>query len=241
MAARSTQEGLPPSSGPRRAASSSPGAEGARDVLARELGADVVPLYRTVELRPERFPEADLVVLASASAARSFAALGLDFPAFRSGRSRPPRRAASGSASSPRPRPTTGTGSSRAVKLAASQRRFITLLTDFGLEDDFVGTCKGVIKRIAPDAEVIDITHGIAPQHVLQGALVLANTLPYMPEGVHMAVVDPGVGGERKALALQGGDGRLFVGPDNGLLLARRRAARRRRGGRRAHRTTSSC
>jgi S-adenosylmethionine hydrolase len=66
---------------------------------------------------------------------------------------------------------------------------------------------------------VIDITHGIPPQHVLQGALVLANTLPYMPSGVHVAVVDPGVGGERKALALRGGDGRLYVGPDNGLLL----------------------
>jgi S-adenosyl-L-methionine hydrolase (adenosine-forming) len=66
---------------------------------------------------------------------------------------------------------------------------------------------------------VIDITHGISPQHVLQGALVLANTLPYMPSGVHVAVVDPGVGGERKPLALRGGDGRLYVGPDNGLLL----------------------
>jgi S-adenosylmethionine hydrolase len=66
---------------------------------------------------------------------------------------------------------------------------------------------------------VIDITHGIPPQHVLQGALVLANTLPYMPSGVHVAVVDPGVGGKRKALALRGGDGRLYVGPDNGLLL----------------------
>jgi S-adenosyl-L-methionine hydrolase (adenosine-forming) len=76
-----------------------------------------------------------------------------------------------------------------------------------------------VIKRIAPEADVIDITHGIPPQHVLQGALVLANTLPYMPEGVHMAVVDPGVGGPRKALAVRGGDGRLYVGPDNGLLL----------------------
>jgi S-adenosylmethionine hydrolase len=76
-----------------------------------------------------------------------------------------------------------------------------------------------VIKQIAPDAEVIDITHGIPPQHVLQGALVLANTLPYMPVGVHMAVVDPGVGGPRKALAVRGGDGRLYVGPDNGLLL----------------------
>jgi S-adenosyl-L-methionine hydrolase (adenosine-forming) len=76
-----------------------------------------------------------------------------------------------------------------------------------------------VIKRIAPEADVLDITHGIPPQHVLQGALVLANTLPYMPEGVHMAVVDPGVGGPRKALAVRGGDGRLYVGPDNGLLL----------------------
>jgi S-adenosyl-L-methionine hydrolase (adenosine-forming) len=76
-----------------------------------------------------------------------------------------------------------------------------------------------VIKRIAPEADVIDITHGIPPQHVLQGAFVLANTLPYMPEGVHMAVVDPGVGGPRKALAVRGGDGRLYVGPDNGLLL----------------------
>jgi S-adenosyl-L-methionine hydrolase (adenosine-forming) len=76
-----------------------------------------------------------------------------------------------------------------------------------------------VIKRIAPDVEVIDITHGIRRQDVLQGALVLANTLPYMPVGVHMAVVDPGVGSGRKPLALYGGNGRLFVGPDNGLLL----------------------
>jgi len=92
-------------------------------------------------------------------------------------------------------------------------------LTDFGLEDDFVGTCHGVVKRIAPDAEVIDITHGIEPQNVLQGALVLASTLPYMPDGIHLAVVDPGVGGDRMPLALRGADGRLFVGPDNGLLL----------------------
>jgi S-adenosylmethionine hydrolase len=95
----------------------------------------------------------------------------------------------------------------------------ITFLTDFGLQDDFVGTCHGVIARIAPDARVIDITHGIPPQHVLQGALVLANTLPYMPEGVHLAVVDPGVGSERRAVALRSGDGRLHVGPDNGLLV----------------------
>jgi S-adenosyl-L-methionine hydrolase (adenosine-forming) len=96
---------------------------------------------------------------------------------------------------------------------------FITFLTDFGLQDDFVGTCHGVIKRILPEAEVIDITHGIRPGRVLQGALVLANTLPYMPAGVHLAVVDPGVGGGRRALALRDAEGRLYVGPDNGLLL----------------------
>jgi S-adenosylmethionine hydrolase len=96
---------------------------------------------------------------------------------------------------------------------------FITFLSDFGLRDDFVGTCHGVIKRIAPDAEIIDITHGIEPQSILQGALVLANTIPYMPAGVHLAVVDPGVGGPRCALALRDAPGRLYVGPDNGLLV----------------------
>jgi S-adenosyl-L-methionine hydrolase (adenosine-forming) len=95
----------------------------------------------------------------------------------------------------------------------------ITFLSDFGLQDAFVGTCHGVMKRIAPDAQIIDITHGIPPQQVLQGALVLANTLQYMPEGVHLAVVDPGVGSHRRALVVRTGDGRLLVGPDNGLLL----------------------
>jgi S-adenosylmethionine hydrolase len=97
--------------------------------------------------------------------------------------------------------------------------RFITFLTDFGLQDDFVGTCHGVMKRIAPDVEIIDITHGISAQGVLQGALTLANTLPFMPAGVHLAVVDPGVGGSRRALALRDGEGRVHVGPDNGLLI----------------------
>jgi S-adenosylmethionine hydrolase len=95
----------------------------------------------------------------------------------------------------------------------------ITFLTDFGLSDDFVGVCRGVMKRISPQTEVIDITHGIPPQAVLQGALVLANTIPYMPEGVHLAVVDPGVGGSRRPLALRDAAGRLYVGPDNGLLI----------------------
>ena len=75
----------------------------------------------------------------------------------------------------------------------------ITFLTDFGLEDDFVGTCHGVMKRIEPEVEIIDITHGIEPHGVLQGAIVLANTLPYLAEGVHLAVVDPGVGGARRS------------------------------------------
>ena len=97
--------------------------------------------------------------------------------------------------------------------------RVITFLTDFGVSDDLVGTCHGVMKRIAPEVEIIDISHGVAPQQVLQGALVLRNTLPYMPEGVHLAVVDPGVGTDRKAIALRSADGRLYVGPDNGLLI----------------------
>jgi len=99
------------------------------------------------------------------------------------------------------------------------RHRFITFLTDFGLADDFVGTCHGVIKRLAPDVEIIDITHGISPQAVLQGALVLRNTIRYMPEGVHLAVVDPGVGSSRRPLVLRDSAGRVYVGPDNGLLI----------------------
>jgi S-adenosyl-L-methionine hydrolase (adenosine-forming) len=95
----------------------------------------------------------------------------------------------------------------------------VTFLSDFGLQDDFVGTCHGVIKRIAPETEIIDITHGIPRLQILQGALVLANTVPYMPVGVHLAVVDPGVGSQRRALALQDEEGRFYVGPDNGLLV----------------------
>jgi S-adenosylmethionine hydrolase len=94
----------------------------------------------------------------------------------------------------------------------------ITFLTDFGLQDDFVGVCRGVMKRIAPGAQILDLSHGIRPQAVTEGALVLARAMPYLPEGVHLAVVDPGVGGDRRAVALRAWDGRLYVGPDNGLL-----------------------
>ena len=94
----------------------------------------------------------------------------------------------------------------------------VTLLTDYGRDDDFVGVCHGVIRTIHPEASIVDITHGIRRYAVRQGAIVLRNTLPYMPPGVHLAVVDPQVGTERRALALRSGDGRLLVGPDNGLL-----------------------
>src|SRR5205809_7669616 len=97
--------------------------------------------------------------------------------------------------------------------------RFVTFLSDYGLHDEFVGTCHGVIKRIAPDVQIVDLTHGIPPQNVLHGALVLAKTLEYVPLGVHLAVVDPGVGTARRPLALEDGEGRLYVGPDNGLLV----------------------
>jgi S-adenosylmethionine hydrolase len=99
------------------------------------------------------------------------------------------------------------------------KHRFISFLSDFGLTDDFVGACHGVIKRIAPDVEIIDVTHGITPQAVLAGALVLRNTLRYMPPGVHLAVVDPGVGSTRRPVIVRDANGELFVGPDNGLLV----------------------
>jgi S-adenosylmethionine hydrolase len=95
---------------------------------------------------------------------------------------------------------------------------YITFLTDFGLRDDFVGVCRGVIKRIAPEAQILDLSHGIGPQAVREGALMLARAIPYLPEGIHLAVVDPGVGGDRRAIAIRTADGRHFVGPDNGLL-----------------------
>ena len=94
----------------------------------------------------------------------------------------------------------------------------VTLLTDYGRDDDFVGVCHGVIRSIDPEVSIIDITHGIRHYAVRQGALVLRNTLPYMPVGVHVAVVDPQVGTERRALALRTADGRILVGPDNGVL-----------------------
>jgi hypothetical protein len=95
----------------------------------------------------------------------------------------------------------------------------VTFLSDYGLDDDFVGVCHGVIARIAPDARVIDLTHGVARHDIRSGALVLRRALPFFAPGVHLAVVDPEVGGERRAVALRTAEqDRLLVGPDNGLL-----------------------
>lgn len=94
----------------------------------------------------------------------------------------------------------------------------ISFLSDYGLGDDFVGVCHGVIARICPAARVIDLTHGIARHDVQSGALLLAGAIDYLPLGVHLAVVDPDVGAARRAIALRTGDGRMMVGPDNGLL-----------------------
>jgi S-adenosylmethionine hydrolase len=96
--------------------------------------------------------------------------------------------------------------------------RFITFLSDYGLEDEFVGVCRGVIKRFAPDVEILDISHGIPPQDIHAGAAVLAQAVGYMPRAIHFAVVDPGVGTKRRAAVIATKSGSVLVGPDNGLL-----------------------
>jgi len=93
----------------------------------------------------------------------------------------------------------------------------ITLLTDFGTEDSYVGAMKGVILSINPDATIIDISHQIPPQDITAGAFVLSQAAPFFPKGtVHIAVVDPGVGGKRKPILIET-DKYFFVGPDNGI------------------------
>ena len=95
----------------------------------------------------------------------------------------------------------------------------ISFLSDYGTADDFVGVCHGVIATIAPGATVIDVTHGIPRHDVRSGAIALRRALPFMPPGVHLAIVDPEVGTERRAIAVRTAEeGHLLVGPDNGLL-----------------------
>ena len=96
----------------------------------------------------------------------------------------------------------------------------ITLTTDFGLADQYVPSVKGVILCVNPRAVIMDVTHEVRPQRIEQAAFLLAVTLPYLPTGaIHIVVVDPGVGTERRALAIETPQG-FFVGPDNGCLSA---------------------
>ena len=98
--------------------------------------------------------------------------------------------------------------------------RPICFLSDFGLGDDFVGLCKGVMLGIAPEATVIDLTHQVTGFAVEEGAEILEHATRYMPDNmIYLAIVDPGVGTERRALALSTTSGALLVGPDNGLLI----------------------
>jgi S-adenosylmethionine hydrolase len=100
------------------------------------------------------------------------------------------------------------------------EARPITFLSDYGIADEFAGVCRAVIASIAPEANVIDISHGIRRHDVRRGATVLAETVVFAPPGVHLAVVDPGVGTPRRAIAAASAEGgRFFVGPDNGLLV----------------------
>ena len=96
--------------------------------------------------------------------------------------------------------------------------RPIVFLTDYGRSDAFVGICHGVIARIAPAARVIDLSHAVPRQDVLRGAVEVARAVPYLPEdAIYVAVVDPGVGSDRRAVATAAGAA-LLVGPDNGVL-----------------------
>ncbi|MEX0709964.1 MAG: SAM-dependent chlorinase/fluorinase [Chloroflexota bacterium] len=98
-------------------------------------------------------------------------------------------------------------------------RPFISFMTDFGVGSSAPAVCRGVMLDIAPDARLVDVTHAIRHFAVRDGAFLLARSLPYFPIGVHVAVIDPGVGTERRPIALQTGRGDVLVGPDNGLLV----------------------
>jgi S-adenosyl-L-methionine hydrolase (adenosine-forming) len=101
----------------------------------------------------------------------------------------------------------------------------ISFLSDYGHHDEWVGVCHGVIERIAAGATVIDIAHDLPPADVRHAAFVLENALPFLPDGIVMAVVDPRVGSERRGIALRCRSGNLLVGPDNGLLWPASQAA----------------
>jgi len=113
--------------------------------------------------------------------------------------------------------------------------RPILFLSDLGIRDEFVGVCHSVIATIAPDAAVIDLSHGVPPTNVQAGAMTFRECIAFAPQdGVLLGVVDPGVGTDRKAIAVETTSGRILVGPDNGLLsLAWEAAGGRKRGAQR--------
>jgi S-adenosylmethionine hydrolase len=134
-------------------------------------------------------------------------------------------------------RPITTPAAQRAARRSAAGRAawrspLVSLTTDFGARDPSAAICRGVILQIAPRARVLDISHEVEKYSVLDAALLLWCALPYLPLGVHLAVVDPGVGTERLAVGIETARGDLLVGPDNGLL---RPAAERLGGIRAAH------
>ena len=115
-----------------------------------------------------------------------------------------------------------GTGG---AKLAAGMAHPIVFLSDFGYRNEWVGVCHAVINKISPDSHILDLSHGVPPLDVRDGAIVLADCLPYVShEAVVLAVVDPSVGRDRD-IAIRTRDGRILVGPDNGLLSPAWRAA----------------
>ncbi|MFN2490233.1 MAG: S-adenosyl-l-methionine hydroxide adenosyltransferase family protein [Actinomycetota bacterium] len=100
------------------------------------------------------------------------------------------------------------------------RREVVTFLSDYGLEDEFVGVCHGVMLRIAPWLKVVHLHHNILRHDIRHGSIVLRQAIRFLPDGVHLAVVDPSVGSHRRAIALRCTSGAVFVGPDNGLLVA---------------------
>jgi S-adenosylmethionine hydrolase len=99
------------------------------------------------------------------------------------------------------------------------RREIVTFLSDYGLDDEFVGVCHGVMMRIAPQIRVIDLNHNVLRQDIRHGAVVLQQSIRFMPDSVHLAVVDPSVGSDRKPLVVETAADGVLVGPDNGLLV----------------------
>lgn len=100
-----------------------------------------------------------------------------------------------------------------------AKREIITFTSDYGLEDEFVGVCHGVMLMIAPHARIVDVHHNILRQQIRHGAVVLEQSIKFLPEGVHLAVVDPSVGSARRPIVIETRSGQILVGPDNGLLI----------------------